>query len=189
VSKRLDQPWWVTSRPPLSAASRKRIHDWKSRRGEVFAQRARNKASLAKAEERCDRHTKRAPGDLDLPTLDRVFQRSGNQCFYCRQPFRLRKKRSGPSYWNSRYQIEHKIPVSRGGTNDESNLVLACAPCNKAKFTMTASEFFASGFIRSKHPTRELHQRQPGERDDARSQTAFGDNPAQGKAGREVTAP
>lgn len=29
--------------------------------------------------------------------------------------------------------VDHVIPVSRGGTNDASNLVPACGPCNYSK--------------------------------------------------------
>lgn len=29
--------------------------------------------------------------------------------------------------------LDHFIPVSKGGTNERSNLVLACLPCNQAK--------------------------------------------------------
>ena len=38
-------------------------------------------------------------------------------------------------------QIEHLLPVSRGGSNRVSNLAIACAPCNQKKGTQTASEF------------------------------------------------
>jgi 5-methylcytosine-specific restriction endonuclease McrA len=37
--------------------------------------------------------------------------------------------------------IEHKLPVSRGGTNSRKNLVLACASCNLRKGTKTEPEF------------------------------------------------
>lgn len=35
------------------------------------------------------------------------------------------------------FQIEHYIPISKGGTNDESNLWLACGNCNNAKSDKT----------------------------------------------------
>lgn len=38
-------------------------------------------------------------------------------------------------------QIDHVKPVSRGGSDEVSNLVLACQPCNKRKGTQTATEF------------------------------------------------
>lgn len=35
--------------------------------------------------------------------------------------------------WPERLTIDHVRPVSLGGTNEESNLQPACAPCNSAK--------------------------------------------------------
>lgn len=37
--------------------------------------------------------------------------------------------------------LEHKRPISRGGNNRRSNLVMACAPCNLAKGRKTHEEF------------------------------------------------
>lgn len=51
-----------------------------------------------------------------------VFDRDGFTCVYCgRQP---------PVVV---LQIEHVIPVSKGGTNDEGNLRTACVDCNLGK--------------------------------------------------------
>lgn len=38
---------------------------------------------------------------------------------------------------------DHDIPVSRGGTNDPSNIVLACTRCNTSKGRLTGDEFRA----------------------------------------------
>jgi 5-methylcytosine-specific restriction endonuclease McrA len=48
-------------------------------------------------------------------------------CAYCGEP--------GP------LQVEHRIPLSRGGTNDISNILPACARCNTRKHRMTDEEF------------------------------------------------
>jgi 5-methylcytosine-specific restriction endonuclease McrA len=45
-------------------------------------------------------------------------------------------------------EVEHMIPVSRGGTDRLANLTLACHPCNQAKGNRTVAEFLA------KDPTR-----------------------------------
>lgn len=37
--------------------------------------------------------------------------------------------------------VDHVIPVSRGGTNDRSNLVPACTSCNMEKLTFTPEEW------------------------------------------------
>ncbi len=38
-------------------------------------------------------------------------------------------------------ELEHIVPVSRGGSNRVSNLALACRPCNQRKGTQSAEEF------------------------------------------------
>lgn len=53
-----------------------------------------------------------------------------NYCFYCGQKI-PRKFRS----------IDHLMPISRGGTHDEDNLVLCCRQCNNAKSDMMLAEF------------------------------------------------
>lgn len=37
--------------------------------------------------------------------------------------------------------IDHNLPRSRGGTNDQRNLLPACSPCNAAKGSLTGDEF------------------------------------------------
>jgi len=39
-------------------------------------------------------------------------------------------------------QIEHRVPLARGGANDLDNIIPACAPCNLRKGTLTDEEFF-----------------------------------------------
>lgn len=40
-----------------------------------------------------------------------------------------------------RAQIEHSIPLSRGGANKVENLDIACGSCNQSKHSKTAEEF------------------------------------------------
>lgn len=47
----------------------------------------------------------------------------GFRCHYC-------GRRAGPDVT---LQLDHRIPVSAGGTNDRSNLVPACTACNQGK--------------------------------------------------------
>jgi hypothetical protein len=58
----------------------------------------------------------------------RVRQQAGNQCGYCRS---LQKY-----VWGT-LEIEHTIPRSKGGGNEEENLWLACRPCNTYKSAQT----------------------------------------------------
>lgn len=52
----------------------------------------------------------------------RTYAKQNAKCFYCRISLKGR-----------RTNVEHIIPKSRGGTNNPSNLVISCAPCNKQK--------------------------------------------------------
>jgi len=58
--------------------------------------------------------------DLDR----RVRTAANNRCGYCLSPQKLVM---------ARLEIEHIIPIAKGGTSDESNLWLACPICNAYK--------------------------------------------------------
>lgn len=60
-----------------------------------------------------------------------LARRDGMRCRYCRVPL----ADEGPQ--SLKPIIEHWVPKSRGGSNDLSNLVLACKFCDNAKGTMT----------------------------------------------------
>lgn len=59
---------------------------------------------------------------------DRVREAAQNRCGYCLSPQHLVM---------ARLEIEHIIPISKGGTGDESNLWLACPLCNRYKGSKT----------------------------------------------------
>jgi len=69
----------------------------------------------------------RAKGKFTKQQWQARLEYHGHQCRYCR--------RTGPM------QIEHMIPLSRGGANFPSNLVPACKGCNTKKGTRTYFEF------------------------------------------------
>src|SRR5260370_694474 len=54
----------------------------------------------------------------------RVRDAAGHRCGYCLSPQRLVM---------ARLEIDHIIPRSKGGTNDEANLRLSCPLCNRSK--------------------------------------------------------
>lgn len=69
-------------------------------------------------------------GTFTKENLTRILKEQEGVCFYCRQPA-------------EKYEIDHKIPIKRGGTNWPSNLCYACFQCNRTKHTMTDAEFVA----------------------------------------------
>jgi hypothetical protein len=62
--------------------------------------------------------------DLDR----RVRESAGQRCGYCLSPQHLVM---------ARLEIEHSIPLAKGGTDDEANLWLACPICNGHKSDKT----------------------------------------------------
>lgn len=60
-----------------------------------------------------------------------VFHRDGRRCAYC------------GTARAERYELDHIIPRSRGGTNRVSNLVVSCHDCNVAKGNMSVEDFLA----------------------------------------------
>ena len=59
------------------------------------------------------------------------------ECYYC-------KKECGKDIaeYKKDATVDHKIPLSRGGKHDRTNLVIACRYCNSMKCSKTDKEFF-----------------------------------------------
>ena len=74
-----------------------------------------------------------ATGTYTQEELNNQWHTQNGFCFYCGE---LIYKTI-----NSQYHVEHKIPLSRGGSNDISNIVLSCETCNLRKNAKTAAEF------------------------------------------------
>ena len=65
-----------------------------------------------------------ASGTFTAGDIERMLRRQKGKCYYC-------KKKLGTD--RRAYHVDHAIPLSRGGTNDPSNLVITCPPCNEKK--------------------------------------------------------
>lgn len=61
---------------------------------------------------------------ISVETARRVRVDAKNRCGYCLSPQHLVM---------ARLEIEHIIPLSKGGSNDEMNLWLSCPLCNRYK--------------------------------------------------------
>jgi 5-methylcytosine-specific restriction endonuclease McrA len=81
----------------------------------------------------------------------RVVARDGAVCAVCgsADSFMVRKAGTWGSFHEgdlytrvnitSRLELEHTVPLSEGGTNDDSNLKLVCHDCHKIKTTSERS--------------------------------------------------
>ena len=67
-----------------------------------------------------------------------VRRRAGNRCEYCLSPQALIM---------GRLQIDHVIPVARGGLNTEENLCQACELCNQNKWTQVEASDPDTGVV------------------------------------------
>jgi 5-methylcytosine-specific restriction endonuclease McrA len=59
-----------------------------------------------------------------------LLEQQGNECGYCGAPL------------FSEFHIEHIIPLGFGGTNNLSNLCIACPPCNLAAGGLVFQDFY-----------------------------------------------
>lgn len=58
------------------------------------------------------------------PNYSRIAERARHRCEFCRAPEAIN---------NFPFEVEHVIPTSQEGTNEDSNLALACRSCNVFK--------------------------------------------------------
>lgn len=58
------------------------------------------------------------------PHYPMAARRAAHRCEYCHAP---------EAVFNFPFEVEHILPTSRGGVDDEANLCLACRACNLRK--------------------------------------------------------
>jgi len=76
---------------------------------------------------------------FDDERLGEIFERSGGECAYCEK--QLAWANYGRVGSRGAWQVDHRVPVSRGGSDHLNNLSAACVDCNLAKGDLTAREF------------------------------------------------
>jgi hypothetical protein len=87
-----------------------------------------------KAQERAKRYKERkaaAGGSYTAADIRKIRTQLGDRCGYCGDPLR------------NGGEVEHMLPVSRGGTSNPDNLTLACRTCNGDKGRKTVEGFIA----------------------------------------------
>lgn len=60
-----------------------------------------------------------------------VYAKADGKCALCGKPVKFKKM-----------TVDHKIPLSQGGTNAMENLQLSCRSCNLMKSGLTETEFY-----------------------------------------------
>ena len=79
-----------------------------------------------------------AKGMFDQRDVEARIDAQACRCHYCGEELDF----SGPN----KFQPDHFIPISRGGSNWPSNIVIACRTCNKAKGAQMPWEYRPARF-------------------------------------------
>ena len=74
-------------------------------------------------------HNRRIPIPIKVRNL--IYEKHGPDCHYC----------GIDTVSNNNRTLDHKHPVSSGGTNDADNLVVCCSRCNTSKGRKPYDEF------------------------------------------------
>src|SRR5438128_12391749 len=81
------------------------------------------------------------------PRYSRVAERPSHRCEYCQAP---------EAIFNFPFEVEHIVPPRHGGTDDESNLALACRGCNLHKADhLNGPDAETQATVRLFHPRRD----------------------------------
>ncbi len=75
---------------------------------------------------------KKAPGSHTTEQLYQQFKKQEGKCFYCQKELR---------HARNSWHADHVIPLSKGGSNDISNIVISCPTCNRKKHDKLPNEW------------------------------------------------
>lgn len=97
----------------------------------AFRERNREKMRIwnAISTARWNTRNRMAEGTFTPEDIARLYETQEGCCFYCH------------SLLGHRWEVDHKIPLSRGGSNWPTNLCCCCRSCNARKSDLTADEF------------------------------------------------
>ena len=131
--------------PNLREKRRRWGKAWKERNPERFREVAsakcrrwakRNPDVVAAVDARRRARVLSAEGSFTAAGVRAIYDIQEGSCFYCDTPL------------FGKYHVDHWVPIARGGSNDENNIVVSCPGCNVRKHSTLPHEF-----IRSRRPT------------------------------------
>lgn len=106
---------------------KKKTRGWKEANPDKVRKMNRHRQSLKRAQ------SYSAEGHVSRDIEKILMRIQEGKCYYCQG-----------NLVDLGFHREHKIPLSRGGLHDDSNLVLSCPSCNLEKGAKTDKEFMES---------------------------------------------
>jgi 5-methylcytosine-specific restriction endonuclease McrA len=137
-AKRNSRKWWATH-PGYRLPNRVEVCRRYIEQNPEKVKESRKKYAQANPEKRrLWYHNRRARtagngGTYTHEELSALFEKQNGRCLYCGELLY--------ASFDKQIHIDHKIPISRGGSNYIENIALSCADCNTRKFNKTAEEF------------------------------------------------
>lgn len=119
----------IRTTPELRAKAAARVKRWVQNNPEAAAELRQNRRARELGAE--GSHTRQ-----DIHAILRLQRRL---CYYCSTAL-------------ERFDVDHWIPLSRGGTNHPQNLVIACDSCNSSKGTRLPWEWMPDRFKEGQPP-------------------------------------
>ncbi len=125
-----EKRWRASHRDHINAWKR----EWRSKRPGYWRDGHRAWKSSHRAQVCSYEHRRRARrlgslGNYTAADIARILTQQNHRCFYCQADI------------SKKCHVEHKTPLSRGGSNGPENIVCSCASCNFKKHTKTDAEF------------------------------------------------
>lgn len=68
-------------------------------------------------------------GEHTAKDIKRQYHSQKGKCWWCGKPVYLE------------FDVDHRVPLAKGGQNDAGNLVISCPHCNRSKCDKMPSEF------------------------------------------------
>jgi 5-methylcytosine-specific restriction endonuclease McrA len=87
-----------------------------------------NRDKIREISRACAHKRRASHGKLTVMDVREIKQAAEGKCCYCKHPADI-------------LELEHFIPLSRGGINAKENCGMACRPCNRRKGAKTVYEF------------------------------------------------
>lgn len=105
--------------------------------------------------------SQRLPVDKSHNIKAKLIRQAKNQCQGCGYQFHRNLHPHQLARQLGAFELDHKVPLDRGGGNEESNLQVLCLPCHdgKSKGNLTDAEWRAEGKPQDWARKREIMQR------------------------------